>query len=126
MVIVTVTGSDTGGSGSPFSEISSGGGAMPVWTKRGRELVYLGGALSNRVMAVDVAVHGDALKPGKPTLLFETPVARPSNATWYDASFDGNRFAVLQPDDDTRAAGYTHVTLVFNFFDELRRVLAGK
>jgi hypothetical protein len=64
--------------------------------------------------------HRDVLKPGKPQLLFEMPVAHPTDGTWYDASADGSRFVVLEEDDDE----LTHVTLVFSFFDEVRRILA--
>ena len=60
--------------------ISAGGGAQPHWTKGGRELVYLAGPAMNRFMAVEIAVEGDALRPGKPQLLFEMPVAHPTDA----------------------------------------------
>jgi hypothetical protein len=50
------------------------------------------------------------------------PVAQPSQAAWYDVSADGSRFVVLEPGDEV----LTHVTLVFGFFDEVRRVLAGR
>ena len=103
-------------------QISTGGGVQPLWTNGGRELVYLAGPTMNRFMAVDVVVEGDVLRPGKPRLLFEMPVAHPSEATWYDVSADGSRFVVLEPDDEV----LTHVTLVFGFFDEVRRMLAGR
>jgi eukaryotic-like serine/threonine-protein kinase len=100
-------------------QISAGGGVQPLWTKGGRELVYLAGPTMNRFMAVEIAVEGDALRPGKPQLVFEMPVAHPTEARWYDVSADGNRFVVLAPDDEI----LTHVTLVFSFFDEVRRML---
>ena len=103
-------------------QISSGGGAMPVWTKQGRELIYIGGPTSNRLMAVSVDVRGGTLQAGKPQVLFEIPVARPSNARWYDVTRDGDRFAVLVAEDETSIARRTHVTLVFNLFDDLRRL----
>ena len=100
-------------------QISAGGGVQPHWTKGGRELVYLAGSTMNRLMAVEIAVEGDVLRPGNPQLLFEIPVARPSEATWYDVSADGSRFVVLEADDEV----LTHVTLVLGFFDEVRRIL---
>lgn len=103
-------------------QISVGGGVQPHWTKGGRELVYLAGPAMNRIMAVEIAVEGDVLRPGKPQLLFEMPVAHPSEASWYDVSAEGSRFVVLEADDDV----LTHVTLVFGFFDEVRRMLAGR
>ena len=40
----------------------------------------------------------------------------------YDVSAEGSRFVVLAADEDM----LTHVTLVFSFFDEVRRILAGR
>jgi hypothetical protein len=104
------------------TKISIGGGVQPLWTKSGRELVYLAGPTMNRFIAVEIAVEGDALRPGKPHVVFEMPVAHPTQGRWYDANADGSRFVVLAADDDT----LTHVTLVFSFFDEVRRMLAGR
>jgi eukaryotic-like serine/threonine-protein kinase len=101
--------------------ISVGGGVQPRWTKSGRELVYLAGPTMNRFMAVEIP-EGDALRAGTPQLVFEMPVAHPSQGGWYDVSADGSRFVVLAADDDM----LTHVTLVFGFFDEVRRMLAGR
>jgi serine/threonine-protein kinase len=101
--------------------ISAGGGVQPVWTKNGRELIYLGGPTMNRCMAVDIGVEGNELKPGTPQLLFEMPVAQPMPARWYDVSADGGLFVVLAADDET----LTHVTVIFGFFDQVRRMLAG-
>ena len=109
--------------------ISAGGRAQPYWTKGGRELVYLAiptGLLlgpPDRFMAVDIAVEAGALRPGKPQVLFEMPLAHPPYSWWYDVSSDGSRFVVLKVDENV---AFTHVTLVFNFFDEVRRVLAGR
>ena len=100
--------------------ISTGGGVQPHWTKGGRELVYLSGPTMNRFMAVEIP-EGDARRARTPQFLFEMPVAQ-SQGEWYDANADGSRFVVLAADDDT----LTHVTLVFGFFDEVRRMLAGR
>jgi hypothetical protein len=75
----------------------------------------------NRFMAVDIGVEGNELKPGTPQLLFEMPVAQPMPARWYDVSADGGLFVVLAADDET----LTHVTVIFGFFDQVRRMLAG-
>jgi hypothetical protein len=90
--------------------ISAGGGVQPHWTKGGRELVYLAGPTMNWFMAVEIAVEGDALRPGKPQLLFEMRVAQ-SEAMWYDVSADGSRFVVLEA--GRRCAHARHVGLQF-------------
>jgi eukaryotic-like serine/threonine-protein kinase len=109
------------GPGGKRVPISDGGGVQPVWTKDGRELIYLGGPTMNRFMAVDIGVEGNELKLGTPQVLFEMPVAQPMPARWFDVSADGRRFAVLAADDER----LTHVTVIFKFFDQVRRMLAG-
>jgi hypothetical protein len=102
---------------------------MPFWTKGGRELVYLAVPTGNlpgptdRFMAVEIASDAGAFRPGKPQVLFEMPLAHPPLSKDYDVSSDGSRFVVLKVDENV---AFTHVTLVFNFFDEVRRVLEGK
>ena len=108
-------------------QVSSGPGIIPAWTKDGRELIYLapvGGG--HDVMAVDVATADGIVTLGKPQRLFTTRVATPQAAVLYDASADGSRFAMLLQDETADAAQRTHVTVVFNFFDEIRRTLAAK
>jgi hypothetical protein len=51
------------------------------------------------------------------------PISHSGTAKFYDVSSDGSRFVVLKVDENV---AFTHVTLVFNFFDEVRRVLAGR
>jgi Tol biopolymer transport system component len=102
------------------------GGSFPRWTKEGRELVYLSGGETTRFMAVDVTREGDALKIGKPRLLFEASLVLPNSGFWYDVSADGDRFVVLHRAPQDATAGFTHVNLIFNFFTEVRRALASK
>ncbi len=80
------------------------------------------------VMAVDVAAEGPALALGKPHELFKLPVALMATATSFDAAADGNRFAVILRSSTGQAVApkRLHVTVVLNFFDEIRRATAGK
>jgi hypothetical protein len=58
--------------------------------------------------------------------LFELPVALLSGGAEYDVAEDGNRFVMLV--EQTQPASTpkrTHVTMVFNFLEELRRATAG-
>jgi dipeptidyl aminopeptidase/acylaminoacyl peptidase len=104
-------------------QVSNGGGAIPYWTKQGREIVYVSG---KAIMAVDVTPEGQVLTLGKPRQLFEKPFAEPVNAVNYDAYPDGNRFVVLMTTaEKATSEPRTHLTMVFNLFDEIRRV-AGK
>jgi hypothetical protein len=110
--------------GGALRQVSNGGGALPYWTKEGREIVYLA---DNSLMAVDVTPEGNALTLGKPRQLFPPlPFAQPVNAINYDAYPDGSRFVVLlTATAKATAEPRTHLTMVFNLFDEIRRI-AGK
>ena len=68
-------------------------------------------------MSVAVDAAGAAVKAGVPTKLFDLVAARPPNAGWFDASADGNQFAVLLPEGEASTRGTTHLTFVFNFLD---------
>ena len=115
--------------GGSLRQVSEGAGFLPKWTKGGRELVY--GApspIGMAMMAVDVAVEGPALALGKPHQLFELPFALLASATSFDAATDGNRFAVIlrSPAAQAVAPKRLHVTVVLNFFDDIRRAIEGK
>jgi len=103
-------------------QITREGGENPRWARNGRQVFY---EANNRIMVVDVAVADGAVVPGKPrpwaswTL---TPTDHSHGARNFDPSPDGRRVLVLvaaerQPDVQPRPA----VTLLRNFFDELRR-----
>jgi serine/threonine-protein kinase len=106
--------------------ISTGGGQFPIWSRAGRELFYE--SLDNRIMTVSYSAKGDSFDAEKPrpwsnTQLFDT------GAIWnLDLSPDGKRFAVIpRPEATSEQKGSVHVTVLLNFFDELRRrVPAGK
>ena len=101
--------------------VSSGGGGNPTWTKGGREIVYAGGDASDEFYAVDITVTGDTIAAGTPVKLFSAAVAHPPNAWWHDVSPDGARFVVLKADDTQRAAGHTHVRMITNILQRIRR-----
>jgi hypothetical protein len=101
-------------------QISTGGGTTAVWSRARHELLYL--APDGRIMGVPFAVAGDALQAEKPRVWSETPVQiRPGTGeASFDLHPDGERVAMAPVTGAT--AGPTHVTLIFNFFDELRRL----
>ena len=55
-------------------QVSSGGGGQPVWTRGGRELVYLDGA--RHLTAVPVDPAGATFRAGTPVTLVTTDVLR--------------------------------------------------
>jgi eukaryotic-like serine/threonine-protein kinase len=101
-------------------QVSNTGGGVPVWSRAGRDLLYLNG---DQVMAVSYSVQGDTFVAEKPRVWLDK-----LGGTQWDLAPDGKRFAVLTPVAAPEAPKNEHeVTFLFNFFDELRRrVPAGK
>jgi serine/threonine-protein kinase len=107
-------------------QVSDGYGHLPFWTKQGTEIVYVSQSPDNQVTlwAVSVKPAGGALELGKPEYLFDLPLATPVTSSWYHVTEDGNRFVVLLTDPATAAPERRHVTVVFNFPEEIRRQFA--
>ena len=98
-------------------QISTEGGTEPMWNPNGRELFYRSG---NKMMAVDIATQ-PGFASGKPRMLFEGPyVPTPLTFPNYDVSADGQRFLMLKSTDQEQAAP-TQITIVQNWFEELKR-----
>jgi hypothetical protein len=102
-------------------QISAEGGTEPRWSPTGGELFFRNG---DRFMAVDVTTRG-TFSAGIPHMLFQgRGVATPTNTTGYDVSLDGQRFLMSQPVESDPPV--TRIDLVFNWFDELRRVVPAR
>ena len=99
--------------------ISTGSGLYGEWLPNGHELFYQ--TADNRIMVVDYTVNGNAFVPGKPRLWTERRISFPGlcNLALHP---DGKRFAVFpMPEDAGGEKSPIRLTLVLNFFDELRR-----
>lgn len=90
------------------------GTSGPQWSRNGHELVY---QQDGHLMAASYSVSGDSFVAEKPRVWIEK-----LGGTYYDLAPDGKRVAVLTPVSapDAPKAGH-EVTILFNFFDELRR-----
>jgi len=104
-------------------QVSSQGGVQPLWARNGRQLFY---RRQDQVWAVDVRTDG-GFSTGKPRLIFERPGYSPGNPTRsYDLSQDGQRFLMVKL-EQRKPAPVTEMTLVQNWFEELKRLVpAGK
>jgi serine/threonine-protein kinase len=103
-------------------QVSSGGGAEPVWTKGGRELIYRGAA--QRLAAVAVDPSGPVLRVGRPSILAVT--AEPMGEAWrsYDVSSDGQRFLVMKTlAARPQGAAFAGFVVVQNWIEELKRLV---
>ncbi len=105
-------------SGSGKWQISTGGGRYPIWSRSGRELFYE--TLDNRIMVSAYTAKADSFAADKPSPWSNTQILEAFIGLWnLDLAPDGKRFAVFPRPDAT--GDYVHVTVLLNFFDELRR-----
>ena len=96
-------------------QISNSGGESPMWSRNGRELLYQSG---DQIMAVNYTAQGGTFLPEKPRVW----LSKLGGATSFDLGPDGKRLAVLTPIGTPEERRAEHeVTLLFSFFDELRR-----
>jgi serine/threonine-protein kinase len=110
------------GSG-PRQQISNGGGTHPIWSPTRNELYYA--AAGGQIMSVTYTVQGGTFSPQKPQVWAQgefTVRQGPTLSRSFDIHPDGERFAVAIVSDNAEDARHTHVTLVFNAFEELRRI----
>jgi len=107
-------------------QVSDGGGAWPLWSGDGGRLVY---RTSSGISEVSVEAGGDSLSIGTPKEVVDGPFRGGMFGISvggyifgdYDVSPDGQRFVMFP--EDTDVAPKTHVTMVFNWFDELEKTL---
>jgi len=94
-------------------QISTTGGAQPLWAHSGRELFYL--SPPSKLMAVEVRA-GEAFEAGIPTLLFEHRFAGGPGRK-YDVSSDSQRFLAITPIGEETPSP---ITLVVNWTAEIK------
>ena len=93
-------------------QISTQGGAQPMWNADGRELFYKNG---NRLMVVPVQLT-PTFKPGVPRELFQIPLPErnPGDPSRFAVSPDGQRFLVTTT-DATRPVEDSAVRVILNW-----------
>jgi Tol biopolymer transport system component len=94
-------------------QVSTAGGAFPVWRRDGKELYYLNPA--GAMMAAPITSSGAALEPGVPVTLFPTHIAgggmEAQQGRQYDVAPDG-RFLINAVAGD---AATVPITLLMNW-----------
>jgi Tol biopolymer transport system component len=109
-------------SGSGKWQISTGGGHYPVWSRNSRELFYETITPDNRIMVSTYTAKGDSFAADKPRPWSNTQIREPAGELNLDLAPDGKRFAVFpRPEATGEQKGSVHVTVLLNFFEELRR-----
>ena len=109
--------------------VSSAGGSTSAFSRARPEMVFTAPAPDYRavLMVAPYRVEKGSFRPGKPLPWAERgPVLRDLNGQrLYALHPDGVRVA-LAPPSEREAVGQSHLTLVLNFFDELRRIAPGQ
>jgi serine/threonine-protein kinase len=104
-------------------QISTAGGAHPVWSRDGHELFFLDAANALHVVRVDTS--GPTLVSGAPVKVFDTPYFEPNPQRWFDVSPDGRRFLMIKENTTARrSATPASMVVVENWADELKTRLA--
>ncbi len=105
-------------------QISTGGGACPVWSRDGEEIFYRTGPEDRRFYSVKIDVDG---KPGLPVELFEDLYVSAGPVRSYDVAPDG-RFLLVKPLGKAASTAIdeefypTHIRFIQNWFQELERL----
>ncbi len=104
-------------------QVSTAGGTMPVWSRTRNELFYRS---DQRIMVANYTIKGDSFAADKPRVWFGKQLAGVGLGVNFDLAPDGKRLIVLTPAEapESRDAR-SHVTVVVNYFDEVRRRMAG-
>ncbi len=105
-------------------QISTDGGEFATWSPNRKELFYRTLGAPNRIMVVSYSVEGGPFRARKPRLWSEGQFTTRGGYRNFGLHPDGKRFAVLKVAEDTAAQEVTHVNLVTNWFDEVRRRVA--
>jgi hypothetical protein len=101
--------------------VNSGGGGHPIWSRNSRELFYEN--LDTWIMVAAYTAKADSFAADKPRPWSSTPIRAPAPVLWnLDLAPDGKRFAVFpRPESIGEQKGSVRVTVLLNFFDEVRR-----
>ena len=100
-------------------QVSSEGGKEPLWARNGKQLFY---RRQDQVWVVDVRTDG-GFALSKPRLLFEKPGYGSGNPIRaYDLSLDSERFLLVKT-ENWKPTPVTEMTLVQNWFEELKRLV---
>ncbi len=94
----------------------------PVWTRDGRELIYVAAAAEGQMAAVSVNTAGG--------ITFGTPTRFPSSATGerlsgepraFDIMADGRFIGLVNVADDQTRASSSEIRVILNWFEELKQ-----
>ena len=102
-------------------QISTDGGAKPLWSRDGNELFYVSYGLGGRIAAVGIQTTAGFLA-GPIVTAVPTPYYNFQPHRTFDVSLDGNRFLVLKDiaSNPPPSAAPTSVVLVMHWTDAFK------
>lgn len=101
-------------------QISTDGGAQPMWSPSGRELFYKSG---DRLMVAEVKTE-PTFDHQTPRVVFKHPLpeSTPGDPSRYGVSPDGQRFLILAPGGQETADEAPEIHVIVNWFRALERL----
>ncbi|MEO8096194.1 MAG: protein kinase [Acidobacteriota bacterium] len=110
-------------------QISTGGGTYPEWSSDGKTIFFR--TRDQQLMTATYTAKGDAFTPEKPRPWTGQRIGEVGLARNYGLHPDGKRAVVVMPaaasgQDIGQEKDATHVTILFNFLDEVQRRAAGQ
>jgi Tol biopolymer transport system component len=101
-------------------QISTDGGRFPVWSRDGQHLFYL--STNAHVMVAAYQAKDASFIPGTARQWSSATIARTGDYMPFDLAPDGKRMiALLQQVAKSERSDSVHITVLLNFFDELKR-----
>jgi len=98
-------------------QISTGNSSYARWSPDGKELFYL---QDKSMMVVAISAEGSSFSADKPRKLFEARSGLNPSTSGFDVAPDGQRFVMTKAANEEKDADRTHLTFVFNWFEELK------
>jgi Tol biopolymer transport system component/predicted Ser/Thr protein kinase len=105
-------------------QVSNGGGIMPVWSSKSHELFYRTLSGCENIMVATYTTNGGVFKAETAQIWSGRRLANTGLTPNFDLDPNGGGFVVLVPAEGSEPPeAQSHVTLVANFFDEVRRLV---
>jgi predicted Ser/Thr protein kinase len=104
--------------------VAPAGTLHPIWSRTRNELFVR--TEERKILVIPYATSGQDFITQKPQIVSEKTFGATGLTPNFDLAPEGDRFAVMISKEQDGSAKGSHLTLVLNFFDEVKRRTAGK
>jgi serine/threonine-protein kinase len=101
-------------------QVSIDGGGHPTWSPNGKEIFFR--TPDHKIMVATYSAAGEAFRVDKPLLWAPAELTDLGTNRNFALHPDGKRFAVLKSSESQSEVRRDKITVIENFFDELRRI----